>query len=268
MSVRTYIAALTLLGGTIFGGTAFGRSAPATSTGVSAFGSTGLVGSATERFDDETLPERIRSAAEALLLARFPDHASRLRVRVLRISGSMADGPELRLRFTASDSVPKGHTQARVLVETSGGAVDAGWAVLYVSHFDSLAVALGDVGTGEIVTNDVLGTAWLDVTTFRGHPLDASTVALIRRGEHFLTTQPIAAGDALRRGDLRPPYAADTGENVQLTYHRGPVVLTLPCRARQPGVVGDVIRVYSDATQTTYKARLTAAGTADWVATL
>lgn len=224
--------------------------------------------SADGRVDDDTCRDRVQAAADALLAERFPDHAARLQVRVVRMSGSIAGEMPLHIRFTASDGVPKGHTQSRVIWETNDGPVDAGWAVLYVAHFDSVAVAHRDVAAGEAVSVEDLGTAWLDVTTFRGQPMDASTLARIRQGERLLAKKPIAAGGALRKGDLRSPYAADTGESVQLTYRRGLVVLTLSCRAREPGVVGDVVRLYSDATQSTYKARLTANGEAEWVATL
>lgn len=232
-----------------------------------------LVGTVVEasdlgRLDDDPLRDRVQTAAEELLAARFPDHAPRLRIRVVRVSESIEDKVPLRVRFTASESVPKGHTQTRVILETDNGPVDAGWAVLFVAHFDTVAVAHRDVAAGDVVSDRDLGTAWMDVTSFRGRPMDIATLARIRRGDRFLATQPIAAGDALRQGDLRRPYAADTGETVTLTYRRGPVVLRLPCRAREPGVVGDVVRLYSDATKSTYKARLTAAGEADWVATL
>ncbi len=216
--------------------------------------------------DEESMTDRVQAAAEALLAERFPEYAARLRVRVLRVHGSVADDARLRIRLTADDGVPKGRTHVRIAADPSAGA--AGWAMLFVAHYDSVGVARRDLSSGERIAAGDVGTAWLDVTTFRGRPLDRATLERLRAGEQYFASQPIARGNVLRADDIRPPFAADTGETVTLTYRRGPIHLTVNCRAREPGVAGDVVRLYSDATRTTYKARLTGPGTAEWIATL
>jgi hypothetical protein len=44
--------------------------------------------------------------------------------------------------------------------------------------------------------------------------------------------------------------------------------MTLRCKAREPGFVGDVIRVYAPDNDTAYRARLVDAGRATWIETL
>lgn len=218
--------------------------------------------------DDEATAAAVRDAALLHLAERYPDHAHRLRVRVVRLRTSATSEDRIRLRLSNSEGVPRGHAQARLSTETASGAQEAGWAVLYVAHFDSVVVAARDLAAGDRIHAHDLGTAWMEVTSFRGQPMGVSALAPLRAGNAVFATQPIASGEALRTGDLRPPLAADTGERVTLTYHRGPILLRLTGTARQQGVVGDIVRVYSDATQNTYKARLTGPGRAEWVDTL
>ena len=220
------------------------------------------------RAGDDTPADRVRDAAEMLLQERFPAFADRLAVRVMRISGTVSETDPLRLQLAASGGLPKGHAQVRLFRETAGGLRETGHAVIYVAHFDSVAVALRDLPRGAPVSAGDLSKAWIDVTEFRGTYLAAPELAELRRAGELVAERPISAGDALRVGDVRPPHAADTGSPVTMTFRRGGIRLTLACRAREPGVRGAVIRLYSDETQSTYKARLTGEGTAEWIATL
>ncbi|MEX0599892.1 MAG: flagellar basal body P-ring formation chaperone FlgA [Rhodothermales bacterium] len=218
--------------------------------------------------DDDRITERVQTAAEAYLAVRFPDHVDRLRVRVVRLNTSLGPEAPLRLDITSDDGVPRGHTQARLHTDTGSGSTNAGWAVLYVTHFDSIAVARSDLSAGDRVAASDIGTAWIDVTTFRGRPLNRRNLEQLRDDEAIYAVKRITSGDILRDGDLRPPLAVDTGEQVTLTYRRGPIHLTMTCRARRPGVVGDVVRLYNESTQSTYKARLTGRAEAEWIETL
>ena len=58
------------------------------------------------------------------------------------------------------------------------------------------------------------------------------------------------------------------GDPVLMAYARGIITLKLNCKAREPGAVGDEIRLYAPNTDTTYRARLTAPGQAEWIETL
>ncbi len=212
------------------------------------------------------LQVRLRAAAEALLEQRHPGHAGRLRVRVRRTGGEIH--APLRLDFPSTGRVPRGMTQVQVRTRHAGGWKKTGWALLYVAHFDSVAVARHDLRRGAAVTADNLTLSWMETTRFRGNPLrGAEAHALLAAGNVF-TTRPLRAGRALRQGDLRPPYVADAGDVVTMHYRRGRIVLRIPCEARESGFAHETIRLYSPATRSLYRARLTGPGTAEWIETL
>ncbi len=211
-------------------------------------------------------PSSLQAAAENALAARFPEDAERLRVRVLRTGGDVS-APSLRVDLPADATVPRGHTQVNVLADTPSGWQKTGWALLHVAHFDSVVVAWRSVPRDEAVAATDLGIAWLETTTFHGEPMRAADLRA------FVTDQLFAArslreGRALRRDDLRPPLAVDTGDTVTMQYRRGALAFSIPCHTRAPGAVGDAVRLFAPATGTTYRARLTAPGEAEWIATL
>jgi flagella basal body P-ring formation protein FlgA len=210
----------------------------------------------------------LEAAAEAALAERFPDEAHRLDVRVLRTGGDVP-AAALRVRLPASAAVPRGYTRVDVLARARAGWQKAGWALVYVAHFDSVVVARRTVERGAPVAPNALGAAWLETTTFHGEPLRTADLArLTAAGSDLFAKRRLREGRALRRGDLRPPFAADTGDAVTLRFRRGVVALELPCHAREPGYVGDEIKLYSPDTDATYRARLLGPGLAEWTATL
>lgn len=215
-------------------------------------------------------PPSLQSAAEHALAARFPEAAERLRVRVLRTGGDMSTAAvgttSLRIELGSDEALPRGHTKADVLLQTPTGWQKTGWALLHVAHFDSVVVARRFVRRGEAVSPSDLGAAWIETTAFHGEPL--RTADLRALGTDRFAGRALRPDHALRQGDLRPPFAADTGDTVAMRYERGPLSFTIPCHARRPGTVGDVVRLYAPATGTTYRARLTGPGEAEWIATL
>lgn len=212
-------------------------------------------------------PSDLQAAAEHALAARFPDATERLQVRVLRTGGDVNTKAPIRIEFPASESLPRGHTQADVLADTQSGWQKTGWALLYVAHFDSVVVAHRTVRRGEAIRPADLGILWIETTAFHGEPLRATDLHALA-ADNLFAERSLREGRALRRGDLRPPFAADTGDTVAMQYRRGPLSFTIPCHARRPGAVGDVVRLYAPSTGTTYRARLTAPGEAEWIATL
>jgi len=211
----------------------------------------------------------VRAASRAVLENRFPAEAYRLDIRVLRTGGSLDSLGTLRLVFPASNTLPRAHTQVDVLAEDPDGIwTKVGWALLYIAHFDSVAVARTGVRKDDPVRVDDLEFAWMETTRFQGDPLRPSDLrALLATGEPYAAT-PLHAGRALRTTALRTAYAVDTGAAVEMTYERHGLTLRLACKAREPGFNGDVIRLYAPDTQLTYRARLTGLGTALWIETL
>lgn len=207
--------------------------------------------------------QQVHAAAVAMLAERFPADAHRLAPRVVRSQIDVQGADSLYLVPAAGGDLPKGHTQ----VKAYAGHREVGHAFLYVAHFDSVLTARADVRDGDAVAPEDLSVAWVETTRFRGEPLRPADYRALAASGTVFADRPLRAGRALHAGDLRPPYAADTGDAVTVTYRRGRLTLQVACRAREPGYVGQVIRAYADDTQATYRVRLTGPGTAEWVAT-
>ncbi len=206
--------------------------------------------------------------ADATLLAiaeRAPELASRIEVSVVRQPRAevlLAD-VALQVELPALPVIPRGRLQ----VKLSRNGESLGTAQVNVAHFDSVATATGAVESGADVTTADLRFVWMETTRFSGDPLTPS--ALRAFGDlDVIARRSLRADRALRTSDVGPRPAADTGDSVRMLYRRGAFVLDLSCRARDRGQIGDIIRLYADDSDTTYRARLTARGRAEWIETL
>ena len=80
---------------------------------------------------------RVRTLAEQVLAERYPDEAHRLELRVKRVEATFEAEAGLRLDFPARDQWPRGTTQVKLFTGSdAAGWQKAGWALLYVAHFD------------------------------------------------------------------------------------------------------------------------------------
>ncbi len=212
---------------------------------------------------------RVRALAERVLAERYPDDAHRLKLRVKRVEATFEAEAALRLDFPAKDQWPRGTTQVKLFTGSdAAGWQKAGWALLYVAHFDSVVVARATMPSGDEVILAEASIAWMETTTFRGAPLRPDELrALIQEGALF-ATRTIREGRVLRHADVRRAYAAETGTAVMMRYRRGSLTFDLACTARQAGHLDDTIRLYSSETGKTYRARLTGPGAAEWIETL
>ena len=217
--------------------------------------------------EDSKSAQAVKTAADEYFAERFPEMASRLSVRVVRVSRSAGEG-DVRVRPTILDGIPRGHTQVKLLAESGGQITEVGSAMIFVAHFDSVAVALRDIPSGEEVGATDVASAWVEVTAFRGEPLRSTDFRARLSSEGLVARHGKKAGDALRADDVRAPFAAESGEPVSMTFRRGPIFLQLTCKARESGVTGDVIRLHSADVNAIYKARLTGPGKAEWISTL
>ena len=212
---------------------------------------------------------RIAEAATTLLASRYPDVAHRLSVRVIRASGSIDAESPVRLSWAEALEIPKGYVQAQVEQQVGTEQWEmAGRATLYISHFDSVAVSLKSFGPDEPVQPSDFQFAWIETTKFRGRPLTTAQFAIMETQGSMFTDRFLRPDRALRVSDLRPAYAAETGQSVTMAYSRAGISLTLLTKARRPGFEGDVIKLFSSVTNKTYRARLTAPGEAEWIETL
>lgn len=216
---------------------------------------------------DDVSSESVRTAVETVFAQRFPDLAPGLEVRVVRMGNSVESASALRVRFNHSDAIPRGHAQVRLLTLNEGSWSDAGWALLYVAHFDSVAISRSDVPKGGSVAPGDVTFAWIETTKFRGQPLRPDDWRAFG-SDGLYAYRPLRSGEAIRADDLRPPYVAETGQTITVTYRRSGLDLKVRCQAREPGHLGDVIRAYSPDTKSTYKVVLTGPGSGTWKSTL
>ncbi len=211
--------------------------------------------------------DALREAVRTVLAERFPDdELARIEIRVKRASGDAEQVQQPRVAFRSLDELPRGAAQVRVYERRQDETRRAaGWALLYVAHYDSVLVADRTIRSGEEITRRDVRTRWVETTRFRGEPLSASVFD--GEGPRF-ATRHLSEGRTLRAGDVRRPYAADTGQSVTVEYRRGGLHMELRCKAREPGFVGDVIRVYASGTDAAYRVRLIEPGRARWIETL
>jgi flagella basal body P-ring formation protein FlgA len=209
--------------------------------------------------------DALRQATRAALAASFADEMHRLDIQVKRASGEAGTVDQPRVAFRALDELPRGSAQVRVFRREGDRWTRAGWALLYVAHYDSVLVADRTLSPGDRVTRADVRTRWRETTRFRGDPLTASA---FERHDALYAARHLRTGRLLRQGDVRPPYAADTGQSVTVQYRRGALQMMIRCKAREPGFVGDVIQVYAPDNDTAYRVRLVRPGRATWIETL
>jgi flagella basal body P-ring formation protein FlgA len=214
---------------------------------------------------EATSTERVLEAARQMLESEYPGDADRLEVRVVRLGGDVSETEPVTLRLRRPDPIPRGHV--RVDIHGDGGG-RTGWAILFVAHFDSLAVCTRSIAAGDPMTPDHVALKRIETTRLTGHTLDAPTLrALFATGPVF-ATKHLREGHVLRANDVRLPFDAEPGDRVLMTYRRAGMSLVLSCKAREAGATGSVIRLYSPETRSTYRARLEGPGQAEWIETL
>ena len=210
--------------------------------------------------------DAVVAAAEKEMQSTYPEFAPRLEFSLLRGNAEPCT-TALRVEFRER-GVPRGHTQAQVFCRTSGGWESAGTAMLHVSHFDSVAIPLRDIERLSTISDTDISSAWIDVTRFNGTPLSIHEARRQVASDGAVAERTLRAGEPLRRRDIRPPLAADTGDAVKVEYARHGLRLELKGKARGRGSVDDEIRVYVPETESTYRVRLVAPGRAVWLKTL
>jgi len=217
----------------------------------------------------EAQKEEIRREAQQVLSDRYPDAAGHTKVRVRRVRGGVDSTAEMRLQFSQRGRRPEGLTQVDVLTERESGAwEESGWALLRVSRFDSVATVRGRLKAGDAVTPADISSAWMNVTDFRGEPMRLSAFREQGADGKMVATRHLSSGRALREGDVRPPYAVDTGTAVKMHYRNGRVAFRIACETREPGFLDERVRVRCPDTNTMYSARVVTEKLVQWVETL
>lgn len=207
----------------------------------------------------------LQQATRTALAEAFGDDVDRLTIDVKRASGDAETVDDPRVAFRSLDRLPRGAAQVRVMRQQGAQWQRAGWALLHVAHHDSVLVTDRTLRDGDTITRDDVRVAWRETTRFRGTPL---TAAAFDEHDALYAARYLRSDRLLREGDVRPSYAADTGQSVTVQYRRGPLAMTIRCKARESGFVGDIIRVYAPDNDTAYRVRLVEPGQATWIETL
>lgn len=212
----------------------------------------------------------IVEAASEMLAIRFPDVVHHLEVRVIRTSRGINGNKSLRVIWPASNDLPRAHTQVKIEQQVPDGTqwTETGWALLYVAHFDSVALATRPIERDEQIVDGDLQFAWLETTRFSGQPLTRQVYAALQSQGELYAHRHLNANRTLRSDTIRPAYDVETSQSVTMTYRRDPVALELACKARMTGYTGDIIKLFSPVSKRTYRARITGPGTAEWLETL
>jgi flagella basal body P-ring formation protein FlgA len=211
--------------------------------------------------------DAILSAARRAVADRLPEAGRSVEVTVVRLSdlpeGTTFEPTTVRVELPRSPVVPKGRLQ----VSFSVGTERLGSALIQVAHYDSVAIAVEQFSSRDVISPSSLRFVWMETTRFNGEPLTPASLNRWR-GTELMARRFLRADSPLRTSDLGPRPAAETGEPVRMTYRRGAFLLDLSCRARDRGQLGDIIRLYADDSDTVYRARLVGAGRAEWIETL
>lgn len=213
----------------------------------------------------------IEEAVEALLANRYEQLSVDFEVRLVRTGGEIDPDKPFTVTLPASDEVPRAlarievrHDAHRSGEKTSG----EGWALIYIAHFDSVAMITRPARKDEPIRPGDVRFVWTDITRFRGHPMAPGRFRRLAAHGDVFADRFLSENRLLRADDLRNAYAVTTGQSVRMYYQRRRMVLELQCKARSPGFAGDTIKLFSPDTQRMYRARITGSGQADWLETL
>jgi flagella basal body P-ring formation protein FlgA len=206
----------------------------------------------------------VSDAAILALSTRAPDRADNVTVTVIRLPQEIVESSSsLEVVLPALPVVPRGRIQVGLRTDNQA----RGHAMIQIAHFDSVAVPVAALAGGAPVSSGDLRFVWMETTRHAGDPLTPSALRALGNQE-LIARRSLRADRPLRATDLERRPAADTGDPVRMKYRRGAFMLELSCHARDRGQIGDVIRLYAEDSDTTYRARLTAPGRAEWIETL
>lgn len=206
--------------------------------------------------------ERLAEVAERGFVQSYGSAAPHVEIEVVRVTGIAADAASIDIEWPGD--TPQGTTQLRIRDRATGAE---GWALLRIRLMDHVAIPARQLDAGETLDASTIRFELTDLSSVNGRALTQSDFDRLTADHPLEARRRLRADRALRIDDVRGPLAVETGQALTMTYNRGPLVLTLSGTAREPGTVGDVIRIYSSDTRATYRARLTGEGRAEWIET-
>lgn len=202
---------------------------------------------------------------EQVITSSFAQHydaGAAIEVEVVRVTGDLDATAALTIDWP--EHPPRGTAQLRI----TDGHGARGWVMMRIRHFEEIAYAARDLAPDDVLSKTDLRFERADVTSFRGEPLSVDGYEAMRRDGELIMARRIGQGRPLRTSDVSLPPLVDVGQSVLMDYQRSGIILRVSCSARERGREGDVIRLYATDTRTTYRARITGPGSAEWIETL
>lgn len=217
---------------------------------------------------DGTADERYAlEAATALLKATFPDTGFDLVPEIRRLEARDL-GSDVEARFAVPPrEVPAGYVKVGFVRNPDSRTLDAGWALIHVARYATVAALSADLRRGEAVDATMLTPVYHDVTRNASTLLFDELVAQMD-SIAFEAELNLAAGRILRDSDIRRSPDVRLGETLTMRITQRSFALEVEVVAREDASVGEEIRVYSRDLKTMYRARVVDASSATWSETL
>lgn len=208
----------------------------------------------------------IHSQVEAHVVDRFLQHYrsvdTHVEIDVVRVTG-LVDG-EADFTIHWPDEPPHGTVQLRITDDDGA----RGWVMMRIRHLEYAAHATRDIAAGETMTASDISYALVDRAPTRGRLLTRASIdQLLDEGE-VVAFRRIRTDRPLRPSDVGHAPIVEVGSSIVMDYQRGGVHFRITSTAREPGSEGEAIRLYSPETRSTYRARITGPGSAQWIETL
>lgn len=219
--------------------------------------------------DNRSINDRIRQTAFDQIVSDYSLEPGEISVRIDQVDAPLRKNHDLRLEFSDRWETPRGRVQADILTRKPGNQwTKNGWALLYVSHYDSVVVSRNTLQPDDKLCRGDIKNIRTNVTRLRNAPITSEQFRSQCTDEPCFVRQYVREGNLIRRDAIRHRYAAQAGDMVEMLYQRHGISANLRCRARQSGYVGDVVRISCSSTGSIYRVELTGEGTGEWRETL
>ena len=134
---------------------------------------------------------------------------------------------------------------------------------VYVDVEQKLPVALRRLSSGHTITSDDIVEHWVNITKE-----DGMFVSQPGKITGLVVKHIINKENPIRWNDLRRLPVIHPGDEVTLLYYMKGIRITLNCVARQPGAIGENVRLYSRETGKMYIGKVNGKSQAIWKKTL
>ncbi len=212
----------------------------------------------------QSLTNFLSQKVEHQLVKQYGKNAYRFDVSIKYLPNALKDiSPQQITSVELTDpNMPSGYAMAKVRF-TSGSHSAQDQIQLFVDVWEQLLVPKERIMPGKELSADMFEMNWVRATRLQGRYLDSFDALKGKVSQRLLT-----AGKPIPPSGVRNQPIINFGDTVTLRYNENGILLSLSCTARQPGAVGDRIKVYCKDTRKTYEASVIDASTVKWEKTL